>query len=85
MELNKGWKQGAIWAPTENGKKVVTYYVKANKTKSKYGINGGKIVGLVLNTKDDTIGYYAKEKGWVIEPTTEEAQIALSILLYENK
>ena len=84
MKLNKGWKEGAIWAPTENGKKlVVKYYVKANKRKSKYGIEGGKITGLILNTKDETLAYYAGEKGWVFEPHTEAAQIALKILMMD--
>ena len=39
MQLNKGWTEGAIWAPKADGsKQVVHYYVKANKRKSKYGI-----------------------------------------------
>lgn len=84
MQLNKGWKEGTIGIPTEGAKyPVIHFYVKANKRRSKNGIEGGKITGLILNSKDNTLAYYAGEKGWVIDPATEEAQIALSICLME--
>lgn len=86
MELNKGWKEGTIGVPQGKEKyQVIHYYIKANKRRSKFGIDRGKIVGLVFNSNDETLGYYAGEKGWVIEPTTEEAEIALAILMLENK
>ena len=87
MQLNKGWTEGAIWAPKADGsKQVVHYYVKANKRKSKNGIEGGKITGLILNTKDNTLAYYAGEKDWVIEPdeNDEATMIALAICLKEH-
>lgn len=84
MQLNKGWKEGTIGIPKGNDKRqAIHYYVKVNKRKSKYGIEGGKITGLILNTKDDTLAYYAREKGWVINLKTEEAEIAYNILLME--
>ena len=86
MKLNKGWKEGTIGIPQgREGYQVIHYYIRAYKRRSKLGINGGKIVGLVLNSKNETLGYYAGEKGWVIEPTTKEAEIALEILQLENK
>ena len=85
MELNKGWKEGTIGIPSENGKyAVIHYYVRANKRKSKYGIEGGKITGLILNAEGETLAYYAGEKGWVLEPTNEAARTAFKILLLEN-
>jgi len=84
MELNKGWTEGAIGIPSSKGHQVVHYYIKAGKRRNKNGIEGGKITGLVINTKDSTLAYYAGEKGWVIEPETEEAQIALSILMLDK-
>ena len=84
MTLNKGWREGAIGIPN-GSKKVVHYYVKAGKRKSKSGIDGGKITGLIINTKDSTLAYYAKESGWVIPPQSEEAEIAIEILKLEYK
>ena len=86
MELNKGWKEGTIGIPQgRENYKVVHYYIRSYKRRSKLGIDGGKIVGLILNVKDETLGYYSGKKGWVIEPTSEEAEIALAILMLENK
>lgn len=85
MELNKGWKEGTIGIPSENGKNaVIHYYVKAGKRRNKNGIEGGKITGLILNAKDETLAYFAGEKGWILKPTNEAAEIALQILLLEN-
>ena len=85
MKLNKGGNEGTISIPNENKKyTTIHYYVKRYKRKGKFGIEGSRIYGLILNTKDDTLAYYAGEKGWVISPRTEEAEIALKILLLEK-
>lgn len=85
MKLNEGWKEGTIGIPNESGKYTgIHYYVKVNKRRSKYGIEGGKITGLILNAKDETLAYYAGEKGWILKPTNEAAEIALQILLLDN-
>lgn len=45
----------------------------------RYGINGGKISKLSLKMDGEWIANY--DRGWDIEPTCEEAKLALSILL----
>lgn len=85
MKLNEGWKEGAIGVPGGSEKhKVIRFYVKAEEIKSEFGIDGGKITGLILNTETETLAYYAGEDGWVIKPETEEAEIALAILLLDK-
>lgn len=82
MKLNKGWTEGTIGIPGRNT--FVHFYVKRYKRSGKYGIDDGRICGLIINSKDDTLAYYAGEKGWIIKPKNEEAEIALQILLLEN-
>lgn len=82
MKLNKGWTEGTIGIPGRGT--FVHFYVKRYKSKGKYGIDGGSIEGLIINSKNDTLAYYAGKKGWIIKPSTEEAEIALQILLLEK-
>lgn len=74
------WKEGAIGIPVKDGsKKVIHYWVKAFDEPSSFGINGGKISKLSLRMNGEWVANY--DRGWDIEPTCEEAEIALCILL----
>lgn len=75
------WKEGTIGIPEKDGKyKVVRYWVKHYEEPSEdYGINGGKISKLTLKANDEIICNY--DRGWDIEPTCKEAEMALCILL----
>ena len=74
------WKEGTIGIPAKDGKvKAVHYWVKAFDEPSYFGINGGKILKLSLKLNGEWIANY--DRGWDIEPTCEEAEIALCILL----
>lgn len=76
------WKEGTIGIPNKDGGyKVVHYWAKVYDVGSQYGINGGKISKLTLKLDGKTIVNY--DRGWDVEPTTEEANLALSILLNE--
>ena len=77
------WKEGTIGIPNKNGGyKVVHYWIKVYDIGSQYGINGGKISKLTLKLDGKTIANY--DRGWDIEPNSEEANLALSILLNEH-
>lgn len=74
------WKEGTIGIPAEGEKmKAVHYCVKVYEEPSHFGINGGKISKLSLTMNGEWIANY--DRGWDIEPTCEEANLALCILL----
>ena len=78
------WKEGTIGIPKKDGGyKSVKYWVKHfDEPNEDYGINGGKISKTQLED-----GWWSGlpnyDRGWDIEPTCEEANLALSILLNE--
>lgn len=76
------WKEGTIGIPNEGKYKVVHYWIKVYEEGCKLGINGGKISKLTLKLDGKEIANY--DRGWDIEPTTEEANLALCILLNEH-
>lgn len=77
------WKEGAIGIPKKDGGyKAVRYWLKVYETGSQHGINGGKISKLMLKLDGEIIANY--DRGWDIEPATEEANLALCILLNEH-
>lgn len=75
------WSEGTIGIPKGNGGyKSVKYWVKSFEEPSEdYGINGGMISKLSLKMDGECIANY--DRGWDIEPTCEEAELALCILL----
>ena len=76
-------KEGTIGIPQKNGGyNVVRYWIKVYEEGSQLGINGGKISKLMLKLNGEIIANY--DRGWDIEPTTEEANLALCILLNEH-
>lgn len=76
------WHEGAIGIPTANGKRVTAlYWVKAYDEGSEYGIEEGKISKMEIRINGQTVCNY--DRGWDIEPETEEAIMAYSILMHE--
>lgn len=75
------WSEGTIGIPAADSKyTVVHYWVKHYEEPSEeYGINGGKISKLMLKADGKIICNY--DRGWDIEPTCKEAELALCILL----
>lgn len=75
------WSEGAIRVPTEDGKYLaVKYYVKHfDEPSEDYGIDSGRISKLSLKMDGEWIANY--DRGWDIEPSCEEAELALCILL----
>lgn len=77
------WKEGTICIPKKDGGyKAVHYWIKVYDEGSEFGINGGRISKLTLKMDGKTIANY--DRGWDIEPTCEEANLALCILLNEH-
>lgn len=77
------WREGTIGIPNKDGGyKAVHYSVKVYEEGSQYGINGWKISKLTLKMDGVIIANY--DRGWDIEPTCEEANLALCILLNEH-
>lgn len=77
------WKEGSISIPNKDGStKIVHYWIKVYEEGSQIGINGGRISKLSLKMDGEWIANY--DRGWDIEPTCEEAEMALCILLYSN-
>ncbi len=65
------WSQGM-----ENGNE---YWVKHYEEGSEFGINGGRICKLQINRDGRTVVSY--ERGWDIEPKSDEDKVFFSKLL----
>lgn len=77
------WCEGTIGIPDANIKDKYTvchYWVKHYEEPSgTYGINGGKISKLMIKIDGQIVCNY--DRGWDVEPTCKEAEMALCILL----
>ena len=77
------WSEGTIGIPDSKDKikyTVCHYWVKHYEEPSEvYGLNGGKISKLTIKIKGTVAANY--DRGWDIEPTCKEAELALCILL----
>ena len=69
------WKEGRIKVYDS----VFHYWMKQYDEGSQFGIDGGRISKLML--KRDGIIVCNYDRGWDIEPTCKEAELALCILL----
>lgn len=75
------WSEGVIGIPDAKEKYTKCHYwVKHYDEPSEdYGINGGRISKLEIRIDDIKVCTY--DRGWDIEPTCKEAELALCILL----
>lgn len=72
------WNKGSV--KIEN--QIFTYSAKVYGEPSEdYGIEGGKISKLEIRFGGIPVARY--DRGWDIEPETENAQLALLIILYD--
>lgn len=69
------WKEGTIGI---NGK-VARFWVKHYEEGSVFGIDNGRISKLMVKIDGEIVLNY--DRGWDVDPTTEEAKIALAILM----
>lgn len=77
------WSEGIISIPDTADKEKYTrchYWVKHYAEPSEtYGIKGGRISKLMIKIDSTIAANY--DRGWDIEPTCKEAEMALCILL----
>ena len=80
------WSEGTIGVPASVAGKptAVHYWVKHYKNPSKYGINNGRISKVMLKIDGEIVCNY--DRGWDIEPETEEHKLILDTLVefFEN-
>jgi hypothetical protein len=72
------WKKGSL----KINDQIFTYCAKVYGEPSEdYGMEGGRISKLEIRLGDMPVARY--DRGWDIEPETEQAQIAYALLLKE--
>ena len=72
------WKEGSVKVHDS----VFHYWIKVYDVPSLYGIDDGKVSKLKLTREGMTACNY--DRGWDIEPTDEDTQLAVEILLQSN-
>ena len=76
------WKTGTVGIPAGGGKYAACrYWMKRYPEGSEYGINGGRISKLTMEIEDRRVCNY--DRGWDLQPTCQEAEAALAILIKE--
>ena len=79
--MKNGFHEGTIGIPQKDGSsKIAHYWVKAYARESEWGINGGKISKLAIRIDGEWTANY--DRGWDIEPVTENAQLAVAAILH---
>ena len=69
------WKEGSLKVHDS----IFHYWMKQYDEGSQFGIEGGRISKLMLKRNGEVVCNY--DRGWDIEPTCKEAELALCILL----
>ena len=70
------WKEGSI----KVGSSIFHYWMKQYDTGSEWGIEGGRISKLTLKRDGETVCNY--DRGWDVQPSDPESQMAMEILLH---
>lgn len=83
--MNADLKEGAIRIPnSSNGYNTFIYAILKTDEPYTYGIDGGRILRLLLRDKDtrDIVASY--DCKWNMEPESKEAETAVKILTMKN-
>ena len=72
------WKEGSLKVYNS----IFHYWMKVFDEPSQFGIEGGKVSKLMLKRDDEIVCNY--DRGWDIEPTDPDTQLAFEILLHSN-
>ena len=75
------WKEGVIGIPVKGGEDIKAHYwvKQIEEPDESWGINGGRIIKLQIKVDGKTVVNY--DRGWDIEPKTEQEKVATYILL----
>lgn len=69
------WKEGSLKVSGS----IFHYWLKVYEEPSRFGIEGGKVSKLMLKRNGKIVCNY--DRGWDIEPSDPDTQLALEILL----
>lgn len=70
------WKEGSLKVYSS----VFHYWMKVYEAPSEFGVDGGKVSKLMLKRNGEIVCNY--DRGWDIEPSDPDTQLALEILLH---
>lgn len=73
------WSEGIITCPTTGSK--YKYWVKHYEEGSQYGIDGGKVSKLTIRKLDESRDLVNYDRGWDVEPNTDEVNAVYAIIL----
>lgn len=73
------WSEGIITCPTTGGK--YKYWVKHFEEGSHFGIDGGKVSKLAIRKLDESRDLVNYDRGWAVEPNTDEVKAVYAIIL----
>ena len=73
------WSQGMIAYPKTG--EMYKYWVKHFEEGSEYGIDGGRISKLTIHSVDGDREVCNYDRGWDVEPATDEVKKVYAILL----
>jgi len=73
------WSEGIIASPTTGTK--YKYWVKHYEEGSEFGINGGKVSKLTIRKVGESRDLCNYDRGWDIEPATDEVKAVCAIIL----
>ena len=71
------WREGALKVYSSN----YHYWAKVYDEGSEWGIDGGRVSKLMIKRDGEIVCNY--DRGWDIEPSDPDTQLALEILLHE--
>jgi len=72
------WKEGSLKVHNS----IFHYWIKVYDNGSEYGIDKGKISKLMLKRNGEIVCNY--DRGWDIEPSDDDTQLALELLLHSE-
>jgi hypothetical protein len=73
------WSEGIITCPITGDK--YKYWVKHYEEGSQYGIDGGKVSKLTIRKLDESRDLVNYDRGWDVEPNTDEVKAVYAIIL----
>lgn len=73
------WSEGIITCPMTGGK--YKYWVKHYEEGSQYGIDSGKVSKLTIRKLDESRDLVNYDRGWDVEPNTNEVKAVYAIIL----
>lgn len=71
------WQEGSLRV----GSSIYHYWVKQHTEGSEYGIDGGRVLKMMLKRKNEIVCNY--DRGWDVKPVDNETELAKDIILHQ--